>query len=322
MSAPTSAARFRRIAAGLVLSVPFAMAACGDDSSEDGEGGSAQQSNAAAQPTTLSITTSDAGEGRFTTEAPASIKGGLVKIVFENAGQMPHEAQLLRVDEGHTVQEAVEIIDSESTETPEWIHGAGGVGATAPGQQGTTMINLPAGNYGVIDTGSGGGPEGPSPATRGALAEFEVTEGEPGELPQTPASIVADDEGEHGDAEEGEEAEEHEHTIEAVGLKAGRNKVLFDNRSEEIHHAVLVPILGDTTIEEVGEALASEEEPSGPPPVDFENAVITSVLDGKTKEVTELELSAARYALLCFVSDREGGEPHVAEGMIEEVTVR
>ncbi len=319
MSVPTSATRFRRIAAGLVLSVPFAIAACGDDSSDGGGGGSAEQSPADAQPTTLSITTSDAGEGRFTTEAPASIKGGLVKIVFKNAGKIPHEAQLVRVEEGHTVEEAVEIIDSESSETPEWLRGAGGVGVTGPGQQGTTMINLPAGSYGVIDTGSGGGPEGPSPSTRGALAEFEVTEGEPGELPQAPASIVAGDDGEHG---EGEDAEEHDHGFKATGLKAGRNTVLFDNRSDEIHHAVMVPILGDTTLEEVEEALASEGPPSGPPPVDFENAVITSVLDGKTKAVTEMELGAARYALLCFVSDREGGDPHVAEGMIEEVTVR
>lgn len=322
MSVPTSVTRFRRIAAGLVLSVPLAMAACGDDSSEGGGGGSAEQSPAAAQPTTLSITTSDLGEGRFNTEAPGSIKGGLVKVAFKNAGMMPHEAQLLRVDEGHTVAEAVEIIDSEDDKTPEWIHGAGGVGLTPPGQQGTAFINLPAGNYGVISLGGGGPEEGPSPATRGALAEFEVTEGQPGELPQTSASIVAEDDGEHGEAGKGEDAGEHEHGFETTGLKAGRNMVLFDNGSDELHHAVMAPILGDTTLEEVEEAFASEGPPEGPPPVDFENAVITSVLDGKTKEVTELELRAGRYALLCFLSDREGGKPHVAEGMLEEVTVR
>ncbi|MBA2766174.1 MAG: hypothetical protein H0U33_04295, partial [Solirubrobacterales bacterium] len=169
------------------------MAACGDDSSEGGGGGSAEQSPAAAQPTTLSITTSDVGEGRFNTEAPTSTEGGLVKVVFENAGKMPHEAQLLRVDEGHTVQEMVEIVTSEDDKTPEWIHPEGGVALTPPGQQGTTFMNLPAGNYGVISLGAGGPEEGPSPATRGALAEFEVTEGQPGELPQTSASIVAED---------------------------------------------------------------------------------------------------------------------------------
>lgn len=320
MYVPTSRARFRRMATGLALIVPLGLSACGGDSSEDGAGAGAANSSA-PEPTTLSITTSDLGEDRFATEAPGSIKGGLVKVVFKNAGKMPHEAQLLRLEQGHTAQEAVEVIDSEESKTPEWLRGAGGVGVTAPGQQGTTMINLPAGDYAVIDTGQGGG-EAPSPATRGALAEFEVTEGQPGELPQTSASIVAEDDGEHGEAGEGEEAGEHEHGFETTGLKAGRNMVLFDNRSDELHHTVMAPILGDTTLEEVGEALASEEPPSGPPPVDFENAVVTSVLDGKTKEVTELELRAGRYALLCFLSDREGGgKPHVAEGMLEEVMV-
>lgn len=318
MYVPTSRARFRRMAAGLVLFVPLGLAACGGDSSEDG-GGSAAEQSAAPEPTTLSITTSDVGEDRFATKAPGSIKGGLVKVVFKNAGKMPHEAQLIRLEQGRTAQEAVEVIDSGKT--PEWLRGAGGVGVTAPGQQGTTMINLPAGDYAVIDTGQGGG-EALTPATRGALAEFEVTPGEPGELPQTSASIVAEDDGEHGEAGKGEDAGEHEHGFETTGLKAGRNMVLFDNRSDEIHHAVMAPIIGDTTLEEVGEALASEEPPSGPPPVDFENAVVTSVLDGKTKEVTELELRAGRYALLCFLSDREGGgKPHFAEGMLEEVMV-
>jgi hypothetical protein len=29
-----------------------------------------------------------------------------------------------------------------------------------------------------------------------------------------------------------------------------------------------------------------------------------------------------KYALLCFVSDRKGGPPHVAQGMLAEITVR
>lgn len=328
MSVPTSLAGvFRGIAVGLALTVPLGLTACGGDSSEEAGGNATEQSAAAPEPTNLPITTSEVGEDRFNTEAPASIKGGLVKIVFENAGKMPHEAQLLRVDEGHTIQEAIEIITSEDEKTPEWIHGAGGVGLTPPGQQGTTYINLPPGDYGVISLGAGGDEDAPPPATRGALAEFEVTEGEPGELPQASATIVAKDEGEHKDAAEGqdtgegEETEDHEHSFEATGLKPGSNTVLFDNRSEELHHAVLAPIIGDTTLEEVEEALASEEPPEGPPPVDFENAVITSVLDGETKQVTELELKEGRYALVCFISDREGGKPHAAEGMVEEVTI-
>ena len=332
MSGPTSPARlFRAVAVGLALSVPLGLGACGGASSEDG--GSAAEKSAAPEPTTLPITTTDVGQDRFKTEAPASIKGGLVKIVFKNAGKMPHEAQLLRVDEGHTIQEAIELVTSEDEKTPEWLHAAGGVGLTPPGQQRTAYINLPPGNYGVISLGAGGPEEGPPPATRGALAEFQVSEGKPGGLPQTSASIVAKDEGEHKhggegqetgagqDTGEGEDSEDHKHSFEPTGLKPGRNTVLFDNRSEELHHVVLAPIIGHTTLEEVEEAVTSEGPPEGPPPVDFENIVVTSVLDGKTKQVTELELKEGRYALLCFISDRDGGKPHVAEGMIEEVKV-
>jgi len=49
----------------------------------------------------------------------------------------------------------------------------------------------------------------------------------------------------------------------------------------------------------------------------------TARIDGGTKQVIELDLDKpGKYALLCFVSDRKGGPPHGAQGMIAEVTVR
>ena len=55
--------------------------------------------------------------------------------------------------------------------------------------------------------------------------------------------------------------------------------------------------------------------------MDFEKSVGTSVIDGDIAQNLELELPAARYAVVCFISDRKGGKPHVAKGMIEELTV-
>ena len=34
------------------------------------------------------------------------------------------------------------------------------------------------------------------------------------------------------------------------------------------------------------------------------------------------DLKPGKYALLCFISDRQGGPPHIAKGMITEATVR
>jgi len=290
--------------------VPFALASCGGDDEPRG-GGSA----ASTQPTTMSITTSDVEGGRFSMRAPESVKGGLVKIVFRNAGKIPHEAQLLRLDGNRTAQEAVKILASEDTRTPSWLHGAGGVGAVDPGQQATATTNLPAGRYAVVDMG-GGPEEGPPPVTRGALAEFRVTAGRAAELPATPARIVAKDEGEH------EEGGEHKHAFQVTGLKAGSNTVLFDNRSDQLHHAIVMPILPGKTFAEIKKAFASEGPPSGPPPVDLENIVTTAVLDGQTKQVVEMQLKPGRYVIACFVSDRDGGKPHAVEGMVDELMIR
>ena len=42
----------------------------------------------------------------------------------------------------------------------------------------------------------------------------------------------------------------------------------------------------------------------------------TEILKG-----VELELQAGEYALLCFIPDARDGAPHVAHGMIEQITV-
>ncbi len=35
----------------------------------------------------------------------------------------------------------------------------------------------------------------------------------------------------------------------------------------------------------------------------------------------ELEFKPGKYAVVCFIQDREGGKPHVAQGMIDELTI-
>ena len=37
--------------------------------------------------------------------------------------------------------------------------------------------------------------------------------------------------------------------------------------------------------------------------------------------ILETELEKGNYAFFCFVSDRAGGPPHVAKGMVSDVVV-
>jgi hypothetical protein len=56
--------------------------------------------------------------------------------------------------------------------------------------------------------------------------------------------------------------------------------------------------------------------------VDTDGTRETAVLEGGERQVTQLDLDAGRYALICFVRGRQGGPRHIELGMINEVRVR
>jgi len=307
----SSSARGRRLALGCSLALafaPLALAACGDDDADSG--GKAAATPAA--PTALAITTSDAGSKRFSTQAPATIKGGLVELTFTNAGKASHEAQLVRIDAGHTAQDAVDVVASEKPGIPAWFHAAGGAGSTGPGQTVTTTMNLPAGNYVMVDNDN---QDGPPNSKLGALAEFTVTAGEDGELPASTATITAAT----------DEQAKPEHSFEITGLKVGKNRLRLVDEGEEVHHAIMFPISQGKTIEDVETFLTTEGQPSGPPPIDFTGGAGTAAIDGDTEQVTDLVLrKAGKYAVICFLTNKDGKDPkpHLASGMLTEVEVQ
>jgi hypothetical protein len=169
---------------------------------------------------------------------------------------------------------------------------------------GVTQV-LEPGTYYVLDLGEGDGDDVPSYAEQGATATIEVT-GDAGEaeLPETDATVTT-----------------IEYGFETTGLAVGRNLIRFDNAGEELHHIVAVPYEPGATAEQVAEFATSDAPPDGSPPVDFARASVTAVLEGGDSQVAELFLDAGKYAFLCFVSDRAGGPPHAAKGMIDEVVV-
>ncbi len=301
-------ARLTLIALAAATPLALAAAAAGDD-------GPAAAAAAVAPrdviPTTLAITTRDAAGGRFAMTAPAATRGGLVKLVFKNASKTPHEAQLVRLGGAHTAREALAILTAEEpTAIPAWLRVAGGAGSTGPGRTTTTLLNLPPGRYGVLDLGG----SGPSPSLAGAIATFRATPGRRGALNSAAAAIVASD----------RTGVTPRNRFTVSGLKLGHNRLRFRNTGKQIHHAILFPMLPGKTLGDVRDAFAAQGPPSGPPPVDFAGSAGTAALDADGAEVTDLVLrSPGRYALVCFIADRDGkGRPHFLDGMLKEVVVR
>lgn len=139
-----------------------------------------------------------------------------------------------------------------------------------------------------------------------------MTAGTPGQLPATTGTIKIST-----------QSEDH-YQFQASGLTAGANQVLFQNNSDPdvLHHVVAVPILPGKTLADVKKVLAASGAPSGPPPVDFSKASGTEVIDGKQGLVTTLTLAKGKYALICFLNDRDDTKPHFLKGALAEVTVQ
>ena len=276
----------------LIITASVGLTACGNE---------VEDKQAAAAPTRLVVTATEAGK-QLRLSVPKSVSAGLVTVELTNTGKAFHEAQLVRLDRGHTPQDAMKVIAAEGAPSPGWIHAAGGTGPAAPGGKRSATQRLRPGNYIVYDAPFQNEGQG----LKFGLATFKV-EGKAAdgvELPTAAATIEA-----------------YEYGFRVSGLTTGTNTIEFSNTGREPHHVIAVPYKPGATLADVRKAFMSEG--GGEAPLDYENTSYTARIAGGTKQITELALDKpGRYALLCFVSDRNGGPPHVAQGMIAEIMVR
>jgi len=292
---------------GIALAVAALVAGCGDDDEKDAA------SSAPPKPAKLAITATAEGKTKKAMTFPSSVKAGLVTMTLTNSDTVPRSAQLIRVVGEHSIDEVVENVTGDTTTIPNWIQDGGGVPAVEPGASASASQVLAPGRYVLLDDESGEGDNAKSNAELGAKGEFTVTgERVSASLPARSATITALDETQDDKTTYGFRLE---------GLKAGTNQVHFQNTGRELHHALFLPLRKGATLAQAEKVFKSNREPSGPPPVDFSKAVGTKVIDAGIEQNITLDLAAARYAVICFIPDREGGKPHVAKGMIEEVEV-
>ena len=296
----------RVLTTGCVAALALSAAGCGDDD----EGGSASES---ATPTAFAISATAEGTKKKALEFPATVKAGLVTMTLTNNDKVGRSAQIIRVTGDQTVDDVLKIVNAEETKIPAFMEDGGGLGEVAPGESASATQNLAPGKYVIWDDSGGDEEDAPSNDELGAKGEFMVTgEASDAELPDVAGKVTATDE---------PDGEERTYGFEFEGLKAGTNEVRFENTGDELHHALFFPLNKGATIEDAEKAFSSDEPPKGPPPVDFAKGVGTTVIDGGIAQNISLELAAGKYAVICFLSDRDGGKPHVANGMIEELTV-
>lgn len=258
-------------------------------------------------PTKVAVQVTEKGRSDYTVSVPNQIEGGAVELTLNNGGnRAPHAAQLIRLGERHTFEEALPIIDSDKpVPIPDWINGYGGIGPVQPGHSGTATVKLDEGHYVIQDDAENGAKNPP-------YTEFDVKERNDAGLPETEATVTA--------ATTDSQDPAHEYEWRSEGLKAGANEITFDSQGDEaLHILVAAPIRGNATIEQVGQELETNAPPRS---IDFQGATQTEIIDGGKQEVTTLDLRQGRYAFICFLPDRDEPEkPHYEQGLLEEVTV-
>lgn len=247
-----------------------------------------------------SLTYTASGEGKASKiEGPTSAETGLAEITFRNEGKGEADLQLIRVEKGRTAEEAIEGLEKamKGQPFPDWFFAGGGVGTIPAGDSQTVTQVLKPGTYYAFNTE---GRQGPPDAE------------------SVPALEVAGEES--SDEVAGDETVTAiEYGFEAEDLPSGEVEIDFENGGAEPHHIIAAPLKGDATAADVEQAIKSEK---GQPPIDEEGTQNTAVLEGGEGQVVTLDLKPGRYALLCFISDRQGGPPHALKGMVDEVEVK
>jgi hypothetical protein len=284
------------------MSLVVAIAASGCGSSKKTASTAATQS---ATPTMAAFTVSEAGKtSKFT--GPSSVKGGLVTVQLTNNGKAVHGAQLIRILGTHTIAEAVKSVASENNKTPSWLRAEGGVGGAPPALSAAATVSLPAGRYAVVDFAGGRESQGPP-----AIAQLTVTPGQTAAVPSTGTVITA-----------ANPSKDHYKWDVSGPLKTGSNTItLVSKGNSALHELDAVRITKDVPIATLVKALES----NGPPPsyVDGTTNSSTAVIDGGKSLNTQLIIrKPGKYVFICHLTDRDGGKPHFAEGLITQVTVK
>lgn len=246
---------------------------------------------------TLTYTVTDQGKGSKIA-GPSSAETGLTEISLHNQGKGEADLQLIRVEGEHSAEEVIEGLEAamEGKAFPGWFFAGGGVGLIGPGESQTVTQVLKPGTYYAFNTESNAPPD---PKSAPAL---EVTGDESSDEVDGEATVSA-----------------AEYVFEADEVPSGEVEIDFENTGAQPHHLIASPLKGNATAAEVEAAFKSEK---GEPPLSEKGTKSTAVIEGGEGQAVTLDLEPGRYAFYCFVSDRQGGQPHALKGMVDEFEVK
>ena len=240
-------------------------------------------------------------------EGSDSLEAGFYTLNIGNESSLEPDVVIGRLNEGASVEQALQAIEALIAS---FATGEGGAEAAqqiasaltvvgGPSIPNTAVIELEPGEYLAFSVGAN--EEGQSHTSMGLHKEFTVTQSStPAEAPQADLTV---------------NMLEFAFTI-PDEVQAGEQVCELQNVCEQIHHLLLMKIQEGKTMEDIMAFMQNEE---GEPPVD--EAGYVNVLSPNQRNFVTFDLEPGSYVAMCFVTDEETGQPHVALGMIDAFTV-
>jgi hypothetical protein len=280
-----------------VLSTAFMLAAVACDDGDENQPEAAVQSSPtpAAQIPDVTI-----GAADYSFDVPSSIPGGLTHFTLQNTGAEDHQALFFRLDEGVTLEDLATGLQDAQTEADFEAFGSFAGGPIAgPGGAFDATLDLAPGSYVLICTIPS--PDGVPHADKGMVTTLEVTEPSAEQPPAPDADVTVT-------------LSDFAFDV-ADTLPAGETVFAVVNGGDQIHEMGMIKLDEGATLDEV---LASLEAPEGPYSVVGALYGLASGSNGWTT----IDLTPGTYALVCFVTDPQSGQPHIALGMHDSFTVQ
>jgi hypothetical protein len=230
--------------------------------------------------------------------APDSIEAGYVRVSLENSTEESHSAHLIRVKDGHSVEELLSIYaDSIRTggERPDWMLHCGGVIATKG--QSEVILDLEAGRYAWVCVM---GPDSLPHFTGHENQELVVTESKKPKLTLEAPDVVI-------------RMTDQGHQLSKTP-QVGKQVIDVLNVGDA-YHLVAISRLSDGSTE--SDVVSWFKSFDGPPPA--EGVIATSAIGPDLQARLEVDFEKGEYVLFCMANAE--GYFHLFDGAISSFTV-
>jgi len=281
----TTMTRSKVKAAGMVAAAAVMAAACGR----------AEAKTVAAPPRVVTVVARE-----FAFQAPDEVPAGMVTFQLQNRGQALHHMQVIRLDDGKTLQDLYAALQAGGA-PPAWAHDYGGPNAPDPGSDSNATMFLQPGNYAIlcfVDI-----PDHVPHVMKGMAKMIRVT---PAPVPAAATNITGDVTLTLND---------YSFTLSAP-LTRGVHTIRVENpTAAQSHEVELVKLAPGKTVNDLLQWIAN---PQGPPPGSAIGG-IAGMEKGQVQSFT-YDFAPGEYGFVCFLPGPDG-RPHFMHGMTQQFTV-